>query len=89
MNNDRGYFPRGTSMLRQVQEQRVVGLMYGQRALCIGALNPLTYVGTSEHTDGRLTPWKRLAHTGKWFETVYFGSRDEADQVLAAVHVRR
>jgi uncharacterized protein (DUF2236 family) len=73
-------------MLRQVQEQRVVGLMYGQRALCIGALNPLTYVGTSEHTAGRLRPWKRLAHTGKWFETVYFGSRDEADQVLAAVH---
>jgi uncharacterized protein (DUF2236 family) len=86
MKNDCGYFPRGTSMLRQVQEQRVVGLMYGQRALCIGALNPLTYVGTSENTAGRLTPWKRLAHTGKWFETVYFGSRDEADQVLAAVH---
>jgi uncharacterized protein (DUF2236 family) len=73
-------------MLRQVQEERVVGLMYGQRALCIGALNPLTYVGTSEHTAGKLTPWKRLAHTGKWFETVYFGSREEADQVLAAVH---
>jgi uncharacterized protein (DUF2236 family) len=81
-----GYFPRGSSMLRRVQEERAVGLMYGQRALCIGALNPLNYVGTSEHTAGKLTPWKRLAHTGKWFETVYFGSRDEADEVLAAVH---
>lgn len=85
MASDAGYFPRGISVLRQVQEERAVGLMYGQRALCIGALAPLNYVGTSEHTAAKLTPFKRLAHTGKWFETVTFGSRDEADEVLAAV----
>src|SRR3954469_20951122 len=80
-----GYFPRSTSVLRRVQEQRAVGLFYGQRALCIGALAPLNYVGTAEHTANRLTPFKRLAHTGKWFEAVMFGSRDDADRRLHAV----
>jgi uncharacterized protein (DUF2236 family) len=83
-----GYFPRGTSVLRQVHEERAVGLMYGQRALCIGALAPLNYVGTSEHTAGRLTPFRRLVRTAKSFEAVIMGSRAEADEVLAAVHVR-
>ena len=62
-----GYFPRGESVLRQVQEERLVGLFYGQRALCIGALAPLNYVGTSEHTRAKLTPFKRLVHTGNAF----------------------
>src|SRR5581483_10508427 len=82
---DHGYFPRGTSMLRRVHEHRAVGLMYGQRALCIGALMPLNYVGTSEHSYAKLTPFRRLAHTGKAFETIYFGTRAEADEVLAYV----
>jgi uncharacterized protein (DUF2236 family) len=77
-----GYFPRGRSILRQVQEERLVGLFYGQRALCIGALAPLNYVGTSEHTRAKLTPFKRLVHTGNAFETIFFGSRSEADRVL-------
>ncbi len=47
MLSDDGYFPRGSSMLRRVMEQKAVGLLYGQRALCIGALKPLNYVGTS------------------------------------------
>jgi uncharacterized protein (DUF2236 family) len=80
-----GYFPRGRSMLRTVQEQHLVGLMFGQRALCIGACAPLNYVGTSEHSGARLTPFRRLAHTGKAFETIFFGSRQEADRVLAYV----
>jgi uncharacterized protein (DUF2236 family) len=83
--HDNGYFRRGSSMLRRVHEERLVGLFYGQRALCIGALMPLNYVGTSEHSYAKLTPFKRLAHTGKAFETVYFGSRREADKVLAYV----
>lgn len=85
MSTHDGYFPRATSMLRRVQEQRAVGLFYGQRALCIGALAPLNYVGTSEHTANKQTPFKRLAHTGVWFEAVMLGSREEADKVLAAV----
>src|SRR5436309_12245991 len=81
-----GYFPRGRSVLRQVHEEHLVGLMYGQRALCIGALSPLNYVGTSQHSYARLTPFRRLVHTGKAFETIYFGSRAEADGVLDYVH---
>ncbi len=82
---DDGYFPRGSSWLRRVHGERLVGLMYGQRALCIGACAPLNYVGTSEHSYARLTPFRRLAHTGTAFEKVYFGSRAEADQVLSYV----
>ena len=84
---DDGYFPRGRSMLRRVHEEHLVGLLYGQRALCIGALAPLNYVGTSEHSYAKLTPFKRLVHTAGAFETIYFGSRAQADHVLA--YVRR
>src|SRR5437764_156750 len=83
---DDGYFPRGTSMLRRVHEEHLVGLLYGQRALCIGALAPLNYVGTSEHSYAKLTPFKRLAHTGKAFELIFFGTRAQADRVLAYVN---
>jgi uncharacterized protein (DUF2236 family) len=80
-----GYFPRASSILRRVHEERLVGLFYGQRALCIGALAPLNYVGTSEHSYAKRTPFKRLVHTGNAFETIYFGSREDADKVLAYV----
>ncbi len=80
-----GYFPRGSSVLRRVHEERLVGLFYGQRALCIGALAPLNYVGTSEHSYAKQTPFRRLVHTGNAFETIYFGSREDADKVLAYV----
>jgi len=82
---DRGYFPRGSSILRMVHEEKAVGLLYGQRALCVGAVKPLNYVGTSEHTANKRTPFRRLAHTGAIFETVFFGTCAEADRVLAAV----
>ena len=87
MAADGGYFPQGRSLLRRVHEERLVGLFYGQRALCIGALAPLNYVGTSEHSYAKLTPFKRLAHTGAAFEKVFFGTRAEADHVLG--YVRR
>src|SRR4051812_27920846 len=86
MAEDRGHFPRGESMLRRVHEERLVGAFYGQRALCIGALMPLNYVGTSLHTKAKTTPFKRLAHTGNWFEAVMLGTRAEADVVLGNVH---
>jgi uncharacterized protein (DUF2236 family) len=86
-DRDTGYFPRGSSLLRQVHEEHLVGLFYGQRALCIGALSPLNYVGTSEHSYAKLTPFKRLVHTGNAFEKIFFGSKDEADGVLR--YVRR
>jgi uncharacterized protein (DUF2236 family) len=82
---DIGYFPPG-SVLRHVQEQRVVGLHYGQRALCIGAIKPLNFVGTNLHSSARARPFNRLAQTGKMFETIFFGTRAQADRVLSAVH---
>jgi len=86
MATDEGYFPAGRSILRRVHEERAVGLFYGQRALMIGALNPVNFVGTYEHTAARLKPFQRLARTAEAFETIFFGTRAEADQVLAYVH---
>jgi uncharacterized protein (DUF2236 family) len=83
--HDDGYFPHEGSILRRVHEEHLVGLLYGQRALCIGALAPLNYVGTSEHSYAKLTPFKRLAHTGKAFELIFFGTRAQADRVLSYV----
>jgi uncharacterized protein (DUF2236 family) len=80
-----GYFPAG-SMLRHVQSHRAVGHTYGQRALIIGATNPVPYVGTSASTLAKERPFERLARTALAFETVYFGTRAEADRLLAAVH---
>jgi uncharacterized protein (DUF2236 family) len=84
MAADDGYFPRG-SMLRTVHEERLVGLFYGQRALCIGALMPLNFEGTMANTRFRDRTFGRLAHTAEGFEAVMFGSRGQADRVLAAV----
>jgi uncharacterized protein (DUF2236 family) len=72
-------------MLRRVHEEKAVGLFYGQRALCIGAVKPLNYVGTSTHTHDKLRPFRRLAHTGELFEDVFFGTRAQTDRVLALV----
>jgi uncharacterized protein (DUF2236 family) len=79
---DEGYFPAGRSVLRRVHSERAVGLFFGQRALMIGALNPLAFTGTIAHTRGRMKPFARLAHTGKAFETIFFGTRAEADRTL-------
>jgi uncharacterized protein (DUF2236 family) len=80
------YFPAGRSILRRVHSERAVGLFYGQRALMIGALNPLAFVGTLEHTNAKLKPFQRLAHTAEVFETIFFGTRAEADRALEFVH---
>ncbi|HEY6932770.1 MAG TPA: oxygenase MpaB family protein [Marmoricola sp.] len=79
-----GYFPHG-SMLRYVQSHRAVGQTYGQRALLVGATHPVPYVGTSESTLAKERPFERLARTAKAFETVFFGTREQADSVLRAV----
>lgn len=84
MSRDHGYFPTG-SVLRRVQRERAVGLMYGQRALAIGAIDPRNFVGTLTHTRAPERPFHRLAATGKMFEEIFFGSREDADRVLAAV----
>jgi len=81
---DNGYFQMG-STLRYVQSHRVVGQTYGQRALILGATHPVAYEGTSQSSLAREQPFERLARTARIFETVFFGSRAEADKVLGAV----
>ncbi|MEX2108034.1 MAG: oxygenase MpaB family protein [Solirubrobacterales bacterium] len=83
---DSYYFPPGASMARRVHGERSVGLLYGQRALLIGALEPLTYTGTMLSTRSGDRPFERLARTAKIQETVFLGTREEADEVLAKVH---
>ena len=84
--DSRYYFPPGRSMARRVHGDRAVGLLYGQRALLIGALEPLTYTGTMLSTRARNRPFERLARTAKIQETIFLGTREEADELLARVH---
>jgi uncharacterized protein (DUF2236 family) len=85
-SQDDCYFPPGRSMARRVHGDRAVGLLYGQRALLIGALEPLTYTGTMLSTKAGDRPFERLARTAKIQETVFLGTRAEADEALAKVH---
>ena len=78
------YFARG-SLLRQVHAERVVGLFYGSRALCVGAANPLTYVATAIHSANLQAPFGRLARTAQMIEAIILGSREETDRLLARV----
>jgi uncharacterized protein (DUF2236 family) len=73
-------------MARRVHGERSVGLLYGQRALLIGALEPLTYTGTMLSTRSAELPFARLARTAKIQETVLLGTRAEADEALAGVN---
>ncbi len=84
--DSRYYFPPGRSMARRVHGDRAVGLLYGQRALLIGALEPLTYTGTMLSTRAGNRPFERLARTAKIQETIFLGTREEADELLARVH---
>jgi uncharacterized protein (DUF2236 family) len=82
---DAGYFPAGTSVLRRVHSERAVGLNYGQRALMIGAAHPVNFIGTQANTRSGTRPFMRLARTARIFETIFFGTRAEADAALAFV----
>src|SRR4051795_8650779 len=77
------YFPPGRSIARMVHGDRSVGLLYGQRALLIGALEPLAYMGTMQSTRAANKPFKRLARTARFQETVFLGTKAEADAILA------
>lgn len=72
-------------MLRHVHEQRAVGLLYGQRALLMQAIDSVAFTGLLGQTRGLGAPFKRLARTGQAMETVFFGSRADADRVTGRV----
>jgi uncharacterized protein (DUF2236 family) len=81
----RGYFPPGDSVLRTVHEERIVGLLYGQRALLMQAMHPVAFEGLIGDTKGLDAPFRRLVRTAKTMERVYFGSHEQADKVTSAV----
>ena len=66
--------------------ERAVNLLYGQRALMIGALQPVGFIGTTQRSTAHDHPWKRLVHTAEMFDAVFFGTRAEADRALAFTH---
>ena len=80
-----GYFPRGRSMLRRVHGERAVGRIYGQRALLLQACHPLAFAGLTANTKGHDAPFRRLVHTAKTMEAIFFGTRAEADRQTARV----
>src|SRR3954452_9892845 len=80
-----GYFPAGESVLRRVHGERAVGLLYGQRALLMQATDPVAFTGLVGSTNGLHAPFERLVRTAKIMESVYFGTREEADRVTARV----
>jgi uncharacterized protein (DUF2236 family) len=82
---DQGYFPRGRSVLRRVHGERIVGVLYGQRALLVQAAHPLAFAGLTANTTGLTAPFRRLAHTAKTMETIFFGTRAQADRETARV----
>lgn len=82
---DRGYFPPGESVLREVHGERIVGLYYGQRTSLIGALDPLLYESTARHTHGKTRPFARLSRTANIMERIFFGTQAEADAELARI----
>lgn len=77
-----GYFGRDSMAVRALR-RRAVALSYGQRALIVGATDPVLYLGTAQHTAHRETPWTRLSLTARLFEAVFLGTREEADKALA------
>src|ERR1700761_6094860 len=79
------YFPAGESVARRVHGERAVGLLYGQRALLIGALEPLTYAGTMQSTKSSDRPFERLVRTAKAQEAIFLGRKEEADRILDRV----
>jgi uncharacterized protein (DUF2236 family) len=85
--SDDGYFPRGRSVLRRVMDERIVNLLYGQRALVIGALEPMAFTGTVLHSRATkdLRYYSRLISTAEMFDAVIRGSRADADRAVRRV----
>lgn len=82
-----GYFPPGT-VTHRVQRERLVGLLYGHRAILIGGTHPVAFTGTHLHTRHLDHPFSRLAETAIMFEDVLLGSKTEADRALRITHAQ-
>jgi uncharacterized protein (DUF2236 family) len=82
---DADSFPSGRSVLRQVHEERIVGVLYGQRALLLQAMHPVAFEGLLADTKGLDAPFRRLVRTARTMERIFFGTREQADNVAAGV----
>jgi uncharacterized protein (DUF2236 family) len=82
---DEGYFPRSESVLRRVHEERIVGVLYGQRALLLQAMHPVAFAGLIDTTKGLEAPFRRLVRTATTMERIFFGTRAEADRITTGV----
>lgn len=82
-----GYFPHGSSVLRHVHEQKVVGRLYGWHSLFVQATDPLAFAGLihGSSSDAYHRPYGRLTRTAITMERVYFGSKEEADKLTERV----
>jgi uncharacterized protein (DUF2236 family) len=74
-------------VLRRVHRERIVGVLYGQRALLMQATHPLAFAGLTANTNGLEAPFRRLVHTAKTMEVVFFGSREDADRQTRRVRL--
>src|SRR3546814_8801916 len=54
--------------------------------VCSSDLHPVPYVGSSDSTRAKEKPFQRLSSTAAAFETIFFGSKKQADRVLHGVH---
>ncbi len=68
-------------------DERLVGMLYGSRALVVGALEPMAFTGTYLRSRATRTGdyYGRLLDTQAAFEDVFFKSRAEADRTLRRV----
>lgn len=84
IGNSESLFP-ADSVLRKVHGERVVGVLYGQVALLMQAADPVAFTGLAGASEAHDAPFDRLARTAKIMETVYFGSRADAEKVTKRV----
>lgn len=80
------------SLIRRVNRELVVAFS-GARALLLQAAHPVMFEGFYDRTSGLDDPHARLARTATVMDTIYFGTRADADAQTARVrtihtHVR-
>jgi len=78
-----GHF-EGDSPIRRVNRELVVAFS-GARALLLQAAHPVMFEGFYDRTGGLEDPYGRLARTATIMNTIYFGSRADADALTARV----
>jgi uncharacterized protein (DUF2236 family) len=78
-----GYFT-DDSMIRRVHRERALHL-YGPRALLMQAAHPVAVKGLLAHSSAVEEPYDRLARTAEVMDTIFFGSRADADRATSGI----